>query len=190
MLFDASGSFMIRVSVVIGLLAASLVHAQQYVISTVAGGGPMLRIPAQALNVPISPWGVAADGNGNIYFTSSRFVFKLEPGGLLTRIAGNYPDHPITYSGDGGPATEAVLSPAGVAISRTGDILIADYARVRRVSPGGVITTVAGNGVGGFSGDGGAAVDAQLQRPSGVAVYGAGNLFIADSAGNRVRKVS
>jgi uncharacterized protein (TIGR03437 family) len=181
---------MVRAPAVMSLFAACLAHAQQYVISTVAGGGPILRTPTAALNVPISPGGVAVDARGNVYFASSRFVFKLDPSGLLTRIAGNYPDHPATYSGDGGPATEAVLSPAGVAVSNTGDILIADFARVRRVSPGGIVTTVAGNGIGGFSGDGGPATDAQLQRPSGVAVDDAGNLFVADFANNRIRKVS
>jgi uncharacterized protein (TIGR03437 family) len=190
MLFDIMDWLMIRVSPVIGMLAATLVHAQPYVISTVAGGGPILRTPTAALNVPIFPGGVAVDAKGNVYFASSRFVFKLDPSGLLTRIAGNYPDRPTTYSGDGGPATEAVLSPAGVAVSNTGDIFIADFARVRRVAPGGIITTVAGNGIGGFSGDGGPATDAQLQRPSGVAVDGAGNLFVADFASNRIRKVS
>jgi uncharacterized protein (TIGR03437 family) len=181
---------MIRVSAVIGLLAASVVHAQQYVISTIAGAGPVLRAPTSALDVPISPAGLATDAKGNVYFASSHFVFKLDPGGLLTRIAGNYPDHPIIYSGDGGPATEAVLSPFGVAVSNTGDIFIADggYSRVRRVSPGGIITTVAGDGTRGFSGDGGPAADAQLSGPTGIAVDAAGNLFFAD--GNRVRKVA
>src|SRR5215469_2250524 len=108
---------MIRVSAVIGLLTASVLHAQQYVISTVAGAGPLLRAPTSALDVPISSAGIATDAKGNVYFASSHFVFKLDPGGLLTRIAGNYPDHPISYSGDGGPATEAALSPVGVAVS-------------------------------------------------------------------------
>src|SRR5215469_6214882 len=117
---------MIRVSAVIGLLAASVVHAQQYVISTIAGAGPVLRAPTSALDVPISPAGLATDAKGNVYFASSHFVFKLDPGGLLTRIAGNYPDHPLTSLGDGGPATEAVVSPFGVAVSNTGDLFIAD----------------------------------------------------------------
>jgi hypothetical protein len=117
---------MIRVSAVIGLLTASLAHAQQYMISTVAGGGPLLRTPTPALDVPIYPAGIATDAKGNVYFANSHFVFRLDPAGLLTRIAGNYPGHPITYSGDGGPAIEAVLSPVRLAVSNTGDIFIAD----------------------------------------------------------------
>jgi hypothetical protein len=192
MLFDVTGCFMIRVSAVIGLLTASVVHAQQYVISTVAGAGPLLRTPALALDVPISPWGVATDAQGSVYFASSGFIFRLDPAGLLTRIAGNHPDHRAPYSGDGGLATEAVLSPLGVAVSNTGDIFIADVgsSRVRRVSPSGIITTVAGNGTRGFSGDGGPATDAQLAAPSGVALDSAGNLFVLDGNNKRVRKVS
>jgi uncharacterized protein (TIGR03437 family) len=144
------------------------------------------------LDVPISPAGIAADAKGNVYFASPHFVFKLDPAGLLTRIAGSFPDHPIAYSGDGGPATEAVLSPSGVAVSNPGDIFIADtgYSRIRRVSPGGIITTVAGNGTRGFSGDGGPATDAQLNGSLGVALDGAGNLFVLDGNNNRIRKVS
>ena len=182
---------MIRVSPLIGLLAATLTHAQQYVISTVAGGGPILRMPTPAVEVPIYPWGAAADDKGNFYFVSAGFVFKLDPAGLLTRIAGNHPVHPMPYSGDGGLAIDAPLAPsAGVAVDNKGDVFIAESraARIRRVSPGGIITTVAGNGIRGFSGDGGPATDAQLNGPAGMAIDSTGNLFFAEV--NRVRKVS
>ena len=95
------------------------------------------------------------------------------------------------YSGDNGPATWAELNvPYGVAVDATGNIYIADSnnGRVRKVSPGGIITTVAGNGTLGYSGDNGVATSAELRDPQGVAVDGFGNIYIAD--GCRIRKVS
>src|SRR5207249_3913068 len=97
------------------------------------------------------------------------------------------------FSGDGGPATSVQLSdPAGVAVDGAGNLFIADTGnqRIRKVSPAGTITTVAGNGTFGPSGDGGPATSAQLSYPAGVAVDGAGNLFIVDTGNQRIRKVS
>ena len=88
------------------------------------------------------------------------------------------------FSGDGGRATFAQLhAPSGVAVDTAGNLFIADYAngRIRKVTPGGVISTVAGNGTDGLSGDGGPATSAWLDLPSRVAADTAGNLFIADS---------
>ena len=97
------------------------------------------------------------------------------------------------YSGDGGPATAAELDePSGVAVDSAGDIFIADIAnaRIRKVDYAtGIITTVAGNGTPGFSGDGGAATAAELSDTSSVAVDSAGDIFIADYGDNRIRKV-
>ena len=97
------------------------------------------------------------------------------------------------FGGDGGLATAAQLSgPAGVALDGVGDLFIADAgnSRIRRVDAvSGVITTVAGNGGYGFSGDGGLATAAQLFSPSGVALDGAGDLFIADQFNQRIRRV-
>ena len=97
------------------------------------------------------------------------------------------------FSGDGGPATSARLyAPDGVAVDGQGNVYIADSDnhRVRKVSPGGTITTFAGTGMQGFSGDGGPATSAQLRYPHGVAVDGQGNVYIADCDNGRVRKVS
>jgi uncharacterized protein (TIGR03437 family) len=142
--------------------------------------------------------GVTTDSAGNSYFVSSNSVFRVDPNGGLTRIAGNLKPG---YSGDGGPATEAQLStdgllngassvPSGLATDSQGNLYISDSgnARVRRISPDGVITTVAGNGTPGDSGDGGPATAAQIAAPSGLAFDAAGNLYIADSAA--VRKIS
>jgi sugar lactone lactonase YvrE len=110
--------------------------------------------------------------------------------GIITTVAGNGTSG---YGGDGGPATSAALSlPFGVAVDGSGNVYVADTnnSRVRRVTAAtGLITTVAGNGTWGFSGDGGPATSAMLGIPRGVAVDGSGNLYIADTGNNRVRKV-
>jgi uncharacterized protein (TIGR03437 family) len=134
------------------------------------------------------------DGSGDLfvaesdYWTSASFVQKVSPDGTITTVAGT--GRP-GFSGDGGPATNAQLNdPQGVAADSAGNLFIADGGndRVRKVSPDGRITTVAGTGKPGFSGDGGPAIGAQLAYPEGVAVDHSGNLFIADS--NRIRVVS
>ena len=109
--------------------------------------------------------------------------------GIITTVAGT---GTAGYSGDGGQATSAQLNaPLGVAVDAQGSLYIADDVdhRVRKVS-GGIITTVAGTGSAGFSGDGGQATSAQLNFPFGVAVDTQGSLYIADYGNNRVRKVS
>ena len=97
------------------------------------------------------------------------------------------------YSGDNGPATSAELnSPYGVALDASGNLYIADLDnnRIRKVSPSGIITTVAGNGGLGYSGDNGPATSAELFVPAGMAMDASGNLYIADDDNNRIRKVS
>ncbi len=182
-----------RYLTVVLLLLIGRAAAQEYVISTYAGGAS-LETPVGALEAPIgTPTAVMADAADNIYFISLDAVFKLDRDGILTRIAGNSRQG---YTGDGGPAVRAQLrfpfSPAIGLTSREGFLFIADCGnhRIRKVSPDGIISTVAGNGIEGFSGDGGAAKDAQLNSPAGLAFDEAGNLFIADWGNNRVRKVS
>ena len=137
-----------------------------------------------------SPVGLALDASGNLYIadTNNSAVRKVARGKAST-VAGNGVQG---YSGDGGPALSAQLNdPQGVAVDVAGNIYITDtlnYA-IRMVSPTGSITTIAGNGVAGYSGDGGAASQAQLSYPTGIAVDGAGNVFFAD-AGASVRKIN
>ena len=112
----------------------------------------------------------------------------MSPGGTITTVAGGG-----SSSKDGVPATSAQLrSPSGLAVDRQGNVYIADFPdhRVRKVSPGGTITTIAGTGRGGFSGDGGPATSAQLFAPYGVAVDGQGTVYITDTQNYRVRKVT
>lgn len=170
------------------VLLHSAATAQQYVISTYAGGSPC-PLPTLGVDAALGAgFGVAADGAGNLYFPALYSVFKLDRNGVLTRVAGNLK---AGYSGDGGPATSAQLSSLwGIALDTSGDLFIADGSRIRRVSPGGIITTIAGNGTNGFSGDGEQAIDAQLDGAVAVAVDTAGNLFIADYVNQRVRRVS
>jgi sugar lactone lactonase YvrE len=138
------------------------------------------------------PAGVALDSAGNLFIadSSNARVRKVTPGGVITTAAGNGTQG---SGGDGGQATSAQLSsPVGVAVDTGGNLFIADYVnqRVRKVTPAGVISTIAGNGTAGFSGDGGPASSAQLNGPWGVAVDSAGNLFIADLVNHCIRKVT
>jgi uncharacterized protein (TIGR03437 family) len=138
------------------------------------------------------PTAVAVDLGGNLYIadSSNHRIRRVAANGIITTIAGNGVE---AFSGDGGAATNASLSfPLGVAVDRSGNVYIADAGnnRVRRITPGGIIATVAGNGQGRFAGDGSAAAGASLNIPSDVALDAAGNLYIADSGNNRVRTVS
>src|SRR5213594_2755804 len=162
----------------LGVLLASgtAAWAQQYVISTFAGGAPP-PTPIAAVNAPIGRTNaVATDASGNVYFISDNCVFRLEQqNGVLTRVAGN---SRVGYSGDGASAINARLSdPRGVAVDGAGNLFIASGdTRIRKVSLDGIITTVAGNGSA-YSGDGGPAINAQLTLPGGVAVDGDGHVY-------------
>jgi uncharacterized protein (TIGR03437 family) len=167
------------------------------VITTVAGtsgGFPgETGIASNGLAASVSlafPGGVAVDYAGNVYIadTGNNRVCKVS-NGVVTTVAG---DGTPGFSGDDGSATNALLNgPLGVAVDYAGNVYIADSGnnRVRKVS-NGVITTVAGNGTAGFSGDNGSATNSQLNNPWGVAVDSAGNLYIADYGNNRVREIS
>ncbi|MFI1577534.1 RICIN domain-containing protein [Embleya sp. NPDC020630] len=139
-----------------------------------------------------SPREVAVDRVGAVYITDAgnHRVRKITPDGRIATVAGT---GTAAFGGDDGPAVSARLNyPLGVAVDSTGIVYVADYhnQRVRKITPDGTITTVAGNGTGGFRGDGGPATSAQLNRPYGVAVDGADDLYIADAENHRVRKVT
>ncbi len=164
------------------------------IITTVAGTGTRgysgdggAATSAQ-LNYPCA---VAVDAAGNLYISDSGNyrIRKVDTSGTITTVAGA---GTYGYSGDEGAATLAKLQgPYGVAVDVAGNLYISDYAvnAIRKVDASGIITTVAGTGTGGYSGDGGSAVSAQLNSPRGVAADAAGNLYIADTANNVIRKV-
>jgi sugar lactone lactonase YvrE len=132
------------------------------------------------------------DTTGNLFIAdvNNNRIRKVTPGGVISTVAGTGTQG---FSGDGGPASSAALwSPWGVAVDAAGNLLIGDYGnqRIRRVTPAGVISTVAGTGTQGFSGDGGPATSARLYHPEGIAVDTAGNLFIADTSNSCIRKVT
>ena len=140
------------------------------------------------------PSAVAVDSSGNVYIadTYNQVIRKVTfSTGIISTFAGT----PFSggYSGDGGPATSALLSyPFGLALDSSGNIYIADtYNQViRKVNTSGIISTVAGDNTAGYSGDGGAATSAELYYPEDVAVDGSGNFYIADTDNYRIRKVT
>ena len=135
-----------------------------------------------------SAYGSAGAGNLSAQVLNQSQQVVWTPSVVLT-VAG---DGSAAFSGDGGPATLAGLSPGGVTVDASGNLFIADNLnnRIRKVTPAGIITTFAGNGARGWSGDGGPATSASLSGPSGVSVDQSGNLFIADLGNLRIRKVT
>lgn len=163
-------------------------------ITTIAGtgkpgySGDEVAAVSSQLNFPAS---VTTDGAGNIYIADfdNHRIRKITTDGKIHTIAGN---GNAGDAGDGGLATAAQLNfPLSVALDSKGNLYIGEHAgrRVRKVTPAGVISTVAGNGTLGFSGDGGLATNASMSQPYGLAVDNAGNLFIADILNNRIREV-
>ena len=165
------------------------------IITTVVGNG----IPAYAgdgglaTNVSLkNPLGVALDTAGNLFIADSANyrIRKVDTNGIITTVAGSGTNG---FAGDGGMATNAKMTrPYGVSVDIAGNLFITDQSnqRIRKVDTNGIISTVAGNGSFGFSGDGGAATSAGIFIPYGTAVDNSGNLFIADGLNNRVRKVN
>ena len=184
---------------VLAAFALSPSAADAQIITTIVGTDFQFpNTPIAALNAPLSnPTGITVDKTGNVFFAdlSNDRIFEVTSNGALKVVAGN---GIFGFSGDGGPAASAALQlittasdTPGLAVDSAGNLYIADSGnnRIRKVS-NGVITTVAGNGNQGFSGDGGPATSASLFAPTGVAVDAAGNLYIADYGNNRIRSVS
>ncbi|MGA2739646.1 MAG: hypothetical protein ABSG65_19680 [Bryobacteraceae bacterium] len=164
------------------------------VVSTVAGNGHQgfSGDNGPAADAQLNqPYGLALDAAGNLYIADygNQRVRAIGTNGNINTVAGS--GQGGTYA-DGGPAVAALLlGPHDLATDAAGNLYISELLghRVRRVTPGGIISTVAGIGIAGFSGDGGPAVAAQLNQPAGLALDGAGNLYIVDSLNVRIREV-
>lgn len=165
------------------------------IITTVAGNGSTAYtadgVAATATGI-YNPAGLALDAAGNLYIADqyNYCIRKVNTAGIITTVAGN---GSTTYNGDGIAATSAGLSnPAGVAIDAAGDLYIADvlHSRIRKVNSSGIISTIAGTGVQGYSGDNGLATSAMLNRAYAITFDATGNLFIADDNNHCVRKVN
>jgi len=158
--------------------------------SALAQSGPPSNVQATAAPLA-APAQIAYDAAGNLYIAdlNDNVIRKVDLAGIVTTVAGTGEQG---FAGDGGPPTSALLdSPAGVAVDAAGTIYIADThnQRIRKVS-NGTISTIAGTGTAGFSGDNGPAGAAQLSNPTALAVDATGNLYIADTDNHRIRKIS
>jgi hypothetical protein len=180
---------------VAGITVPSWSQVPVFNITTVAGNGNAGSSgdggPAASAELN-GPRGVTEDIYGNLYIAEyyGQRVRKVTPQGTITTLAGNGIQG---YSGDGGLATNAELNgPYRVTVDAAGNVYIPDSgnSRVRKVSPNGIITTVAGNGKSAYSGDGGLATAASLEYPEAVAFDSAGNYYIADEEANVIREVS
>ncbi len=186
-------------SVIITILFCCFVsgqsRAQGGYITTIAGNGVTQYIgdgyPATNLSLA-TPSGLCMDRQGNVYSTdfASHRIRKITPSDSiytigLTGVPG--------YTGDNGPATNATMDrPYGITIDTFGNLYIIDQRDdvVRKITRStGIITTICGNGAGGFFGDGGPATAAHMEQPAGLCIDNAGNLYIADKGNNRIRKV-
>jgi uncharacterized protein (TIGR03437 family) len=181
----------------LNILTAQHLTAQQ-VMTTFAGTDWVFPGDGKlAINAPLGNnlSGIALDTDGNpiVAVSDDCYVGKIQKNGIFKVLAGNgFCGLTFIYSGDGGPATSAgIFSPGGAAVDSLGNLYILAGANVRKVTPDGVISLFAGKmGVlGGYSGDNGPANKALISASNGIAVDTAGNVYIADSGNNRVRKV-
>ena len=164
------------------------------IITTVVGNGTsgFSGDNGSALLASITtPWGLAVDAAGNLYIAdgNNHRIRKVNPNGIITTIAGT---GKAGFSGDNGLATAAQFNlPTGVAVDAIGNVFVVDQGnqRIRRISIDGIINTIAGNGVAGFSGDGGLATNASFKDPYGIAIDVADYKYITDVNNNRIRKI-
>jgi hypothetical protein len=190
------GGLRLRAAMIVASLAitAHLPCAGQSIITRFAG--TRFFFPPDGINAVNAPVGsitaVTVDQKGDVYFAdiTTQRVFKIDSNGVLTTVAGT---GIFGYSGDGGPATKAdIFEPRGLAFDHAGNLFICDTAnyRIRKVSPSGVITTFAGNGRPGYSGDGEPAIAASLGRFTRIAIDSFDNVYLSDDLNHVVRRVT
>ncbi len=162
------------------------------IITTVAGNGTTSYSgdggPATAAG--IFSQGVAADNSGNFFIGDgiNNRVRKVNAAGIITTICGTGAGG---HSGDGGMSTLAVIrSPATMVMDTAGNLFFADSIFIQKISTSGIITTIAGNGIGGFTGDGGPATNAEITGVDELAVDRSGNVYMDDGTHYRVRKIN
>jgi uncharacterized protein (TIGR03437 family) len=194
MAVDGQGNVYISAS---GLSMVLKVAANTGVISVFAGNGLTSGGGDGGLAVGASlgsPQGLAFDSSGDLYIVdwSNSNVRKVDTHGIITTVAGDGGQG--GFSGDGGPATKALLAnPTGIAVDKSGDLYIADRGnqRIRMVAASsGIISTIAGSSTTGYAGDGGPAANATFRLPTSVAIDGSGNLYIADQNNCAIRRIS
>lgn len=164
-------------------------------IHTFAGTGipvyTVFGVPATSADIGSYPFGVKADGLGNLYIAAIYHILKVNTAGIITSIAGTGING---FSGDGGPATAAMIGGTDdVAVDALGNVFFTDVTnnRVRKIDPSGIISTFAGNGTtGGYSGDGGPATATCLSAMHGITVDASGNVYIAHVSSARIRIVN
>ncbi len=165
------------------------------IISTVAGNGTagFSGDGGPSVNAQVNyPQDVAVDAAGNVYIADSNNnrIRKINTSGIITTVAGT---GAMTFGGDGGPAINAQLAdPVALCVDASGNIFVSDVLnnRIRKISSSGTISTLAGTGVSGFSGDGGLATSAQIDYPYGITADPLGNIYFSDFYNNRIRKVN
>jgi trimeric autotransporter adhesin len=184
----------IRLFISVLILFVSFVSKAQF-INTIAGngstafggdGGPLINAKLW------TPTDIIFDPAGNMYIADNcnHRIRKVDNSGIITTIVGT---GVLGNSGDGGPATSAQLAfPIGITFDAAGNLYIADSwnNNIRKVNTSGVITTIAGTGASGYSGDGGPAINATFNSLGGVSIDAAGNIYVPDGNNNRIRKIS
>ncbi|HTA83623.1 MAG TPA: SpvB/TcaC N-terminal domain-containing protein, partial [Bacteroidia bacterium] len=176
-------------------LFLAALNSKAQIIATIAGNGTAGYsgdASAATLAEINLPSGVAVDATGNIYIsdTQNNRIRKVSTSGIISTIAGNGVGG---FNGDGGQATAAEINaPHGITLDASGNLYFADGSnnRIREINTSGVMSTFAGNGVAGFSGNGGLATAAELHGPTEITFDGSGNAYIADGGNDRIRKVN